>query len=50
MAEQARTVGLAKGGWKSCGVNETPQDVVPTLASQDIDKNLARSSSRSRLA
>jgi hypothetical protein len=37
MAEQPK----AQGGWKSCGVPDTPQDVTPTLASQGIDKNLA---------
>jgi hypothetical protein len=42
MAEQARTVGLAKGGqpYQSTGVSNTP--VEPTLASRGIDKNLAK--------
>jgi hypothetical protein len=40
MAAQAETVGKAKGGWKSRGLEENPQDT-PTLAEAGIDKNLA---------
>jgi hypothetical protein len=42
MAEQRETTGLAKGGqpYQSTGVSNTP--VEPTLASQGIDKNLAK--------
>lgn len=38
MAEQPK----AQGGWKSCGVPDTPQDATPSLSSQGIDKNLAK--------
>jgi len=38
---QAEIIGLAKGGWASRGVSETPQDK-PTLAEAGIDKNLAK--------
>jgi hypothetical protein len=41
MEMQKATVGFAKGGWKSRGVSETPQDL-PTLAEAGIDKNLAK--------
>src|SRR6516164_4150742 len=39
---QKQTVGLAKGGeqYHSTGISQTP--VVPTLAMQGIDKNLAK--------
>lgn len=41
MAAQRETVGLAKGGWKSRGFDDNPQDVTATLAEAGIDKNLA---------
>lgn len=38
---QAKSVGKAKGGWKSRGLSKNPQDTPPALAEAGIDKNLA---------
>lgn len=40
VAEQKRTIGLAKGGRPKTGLSENPVSA-PTFASQKIDKNLA---------